>query len=84
MKLSISTLVIATCLLSATARITLQEIHEKSAKGLHLIDLSEDAEPVWKTDEQVLELISKNVGFVRSFRFLLILLLVNVRLKYLV
>ncbi|PPQ65192.1 hypothetical protein CVT24_011376 [Panaeolus cyanescens] len=63
MKLSTSALVIASCVLSAAARISVQEIQEKSAKGLHLIDLAEDAEPVWKTDDEVFGLIANNVKF---------------------
>lgn len=69
MKLSTSTLVIAFCVLSAAARITVQEIKQKSAQGFHLIDFAEDAEPVWKTEDEVLALIAQDVGFVSRLSF---------------
>jgi len=41
------------------------EIVQNTAKGLRLLSLSEGGEPVWKTDDQVLALMRKNVKFVR-------------------
>ncbi|KAG8927349.1 hypothetical protein FRC02_008266 [Tulasnella sp. 418] len=39
------------------------EIRIKSSRGLRLISLSEDAKPVWKSEDEVLELIKSDTGF---------------------
>ena len=46
------------------ALITEDEIAEKSAQGLRLIDYEEGAEPVWMTEDQKLELIRADKNFV--------------------
>lgn len=54
---------LGTAFLSAAAPISSSEIEEKSAQGLRLLSLSEDAEPVWKTEDEKLELKKQDVHF---------------------
>jgi len=41
------------------------EVRENSAKGLRLLGLAKGAEPVWKTENEKLELLRSHVHFVR-------------------
>lgn len=45
------------------------EIAAKSAQGLRLLSLTEGAAPVWKTEDEKLELMRAKVNFVSSFAF---------------
>lgn len=68
MKWYSSLLTFALLAISASAAvIPAAELRTKAAKGLRLISLEEGAEPVWKTEAQVLDLIKDDVGFVRMF-----------------
>ncbi|KAH6899473.1 aminopeptidase [Coprinopsis sp. MPI-PUGE-AT-0042] len=59
-----SSLTFALLAVSASAAvIPAAELRSKAAKGLRLISLEEGAEPVWKTEAQVLDLIKDDVGF---------------------
>ncbi|KAI0705564.1 Zn-dependent exopeptidase [Earliella scabrosa] len=60
----------SSCLLAATAftavfaaPISNEELAEMTAKGYRLLDLAEDADPVWKTEEEKLELLRADVRF---------------------
>lgn len=44
--------------------ISRDELVENSAKGLRLLQLSEDGLPVWKTDDEVLQLLRSGARFV--------------------
>ncbi|KAG6826400.1 hypothetical protein H0H92_015965 [Tricholoma furcatifolium] len=54
---------VALTIASVHAIITQSEIAENSAKGLRLISLGYDADPVWKTKEERLDLKRANVAF---------------------
>ncbi len=41
-----------------------EELADKVGQGLRLLDLEEGAEPVWKTEDEKLELLRSNVHFV--------------------
>ena len=63
----------SSCLLAATAftavfaaPISNEELAEMTAKGYRLLDLAEDADPVWKTEEEKLELLRADVRFVST------------------
>jgi leucyl aminopeptidase len=43
--------------------IAISEVQEKSAQGLRLLQLGEDLEPVWKTEDEKLELMKQRVNF---------------------
>ena len=66
MKSLLSTLLLLVTVLSVNARpvVPLTEINAKSAQGLRLLSLAEDAAPVWKTESEVLELIRGGTNFV--------------------
>lgn len=68
MKLSL-TLVFAAITAAYAIPITKDEIEAKSAQGLRLLRLAEDADPVWKTEKEIMQLIEDDVGFV-SFQVL--------------
>lgn len=63
-QLTLLNLVLAAVTFVHAAPISHEEIVENSAKGLHLLQLSEDSEPVWKTDDEELELKRAGVNFV--------------------
>ena len=47
------------------APISTQEISDMAAQGYRLLDLEEGAEPVWKTEDEKLNLLRAGVRFVR-------------------
>ncbi|KAL0953837.1 hypothetical protein HGRIS_005015 [Hohenbuehelia grisea] len=65
MKFNLSlNLVLAALAFVQAAPIRPEEIHSKAAKGLRLLTLAEDAEPVWKTEDQKLDLMRQGVKFI--------------------
>jgi leucyl aminopeptidase len=44
------------------------ELQSKSSQGLRLLSLEENADPVWKTEDEKLELMRAHVNFVRFSR----------------
>jgi len=52
---------------AAAAPISHDEFVEKTSAGLHLISfgLAVDSGPVWKTEDEILELQQRDIGFVR-------------------
>ena len=64
----LSALLLASSLVRAAW--TPEQIAKNSALGLHLIDLNPSAEPVWKTEDEVLQLMRKKIRFVSYFLFL--------------
>ena len=67
MKSLLSTLLLLVTVLSVNARpvVPSTEIKAKSAQGLRLLSLTEDAAPVWKSESEVLDLIRAGTNFVR-------------------
>jgi leucyl aminopeptidase len=63
-RLALLNLVLAAVIFVRAAPITHEEIIESSAKGLHLLQLTENDAPVWKTDEEELELKREGINFV--------------------
>ncbi len=63
---------LALCLVGAQAApvIPSSEITIKAAQGLHLIELGEGLEPVWKTEDEKEELIRSQTRFVRTVELL--------------
>ncbi len=61
--------IISVCAAAATAvyavPVSKSEVLEKSAAGLRLIRLAEGADPVWMTEDEKLELMRNQTGFVR-------------------
>lgn len=53
--------------LSLAGPVSRLELATNAAKGLRLISLDEKADPVWKSEAEVLDLIRARTGFVRSF-----------------
>ncbi|KXN92417.1 Leucine aminopeptidase 1 [Leucoagaricus sp. SymC.cos] len=62
-QLTLLCLVFAAVIFVHAVPISHDEIAENSVKGLHLLQLSSDGEPVWKTDEEELELKRKGINF---------------------
>ena len=56
-------LVLSSLSLISAAPISSAEIAENAGKGLRLLSLNEDAEPVWKSEDQVLDLMRSGVKF---------------------
>lgn len=54
---------LGTAFLTAAAPVSSSEIQEKSAQGLRLLSLAEDADPVWKTEDEKLDLQRQDVHF---------------------
>jgi len=50
--------------LARAAPISHEEIAKNLSKGLRLLQLTEDGEPIWKTEEEEFELKRKGVNFV--------------------
>jgi len=50
--------------LGRAAPISHEEIAKNSSNGLHLLQFTEDGEPIWKTEEEEFELKRKGVNFV--------------------
>ncbi|CAL1708995.1 unnamed protein product [Somion occarium] len=55
--------VLGTSLCATAAPISSSEIQDKSAQGLRLLSLEENAVPVWKTEDEKLELMRQGVKF---------------------
>ncbi|KAJ3510835.1 hypothetical protein NLJ89_g4450 [Agrocybe chaxingu] len=60
---SLLSLIVTSLALVSAVPISPSEIATNSAKGLRLLDLSEDTEPVWKTEDEVLDLLRAGVNF---------------------
>ncbi|KAL0954970.1 hypothetical protein HGRIS_003900 [Hohenbuehelia grisea] len=60
---SIFSLVAVALLTVRAAPVSHSEITAKAAQGLRLLSLSEDSEPVWRTEEQMFDLIRQNINF---------------------
>lgn len=56
--------IIAAAVFVHAVPISREEVVENSAKGLHLLQLSENELPLWKTDDEVLQLLRAGVHFV--------------------
>ncbi|KAF9047138.1 Zn-dependent exopeptidase [Hymenopellis radicata] len=54
---------LASLLVAHAAPIAHDEIVSKTAEGLHLLSLAEDEDPVWKTEDEKLELLRQGVQF---------------------
>ncbi|KAG6856930.1 hypothetical protein H0H87_012183 [Tephrocybe sp. NHM501043] len=63
MKLLYSFLCIAIATSSAFAKISHADLERGRAKGLRLISLEDGADPVWKTQDEKLDLVRNRVGF---------------------
>ncbi|KAJ3523143.1 hypothetical protein NMY22_g11579 [Coprinellus aureogranulatus] len=65
MKSLLSTLLLLVTVLSTNALplIPSSEIATKSAQGLRLLSLSESGSPVWKTENEVLDLVKQGKNF---------------------
>lgn len=63
-QLALLSLVLAAVSFVRSAPISHDEIVDNSAKGLRLLQLSEGADPVWKTDEEAIELKRAKINFV--------------------
>lgn len=65
---SVSTLLVAlalgVCSSVSAVPISSTELQTKSAQGLRLLRLKNGAEPVWKTEEEKLDLMKAEVHFV--------------------
>ncbi|KAG6864152.1 hypothetical protein C0991_012007 [Blastosporella zonata] len=48
---------------SVQAKVTYTELAENRAKGLHLLSLQPDVDPVWKTEDEKLDLMRADVNF---------------------
>lgn len=57
-------LVLAALSLVSAVPISHSEIEEKSSEGLRLLSLAEGEEPVWKSEDEKLELMRAGVNFV--------------------
>lgn len=68
MKLSLA-LIFAVFTAVCAVPITKEEIKSKSTQGLRLLSLAEDAQPIWVTESEMMQLIQDNVGFVRVSNF---------------
>ncbi|KAF4592981.1 hypothetical protein EYR38_008688 [Pleurotus pulmonarius] len=63
MRLSLAGLVVLALALVRAAPIDPTELHSKASQGLRLVELEEGAEPVWKTEDEKLELMRAGVHF---------------------
>ncbi|KAJ8462383.1 hypothetical protein ONZ45_g17956 [Pleurotus djamor] len=63
LHLSLAGFVLLALTLVRAAPIETSEIHAKAAQGLVLLELAEGAEPVWKTEDEKLELMRAGVQF---------------------
>lgn len=64
MKLSSAFLCVALTALSVRAAISETELRENTAKGLRLLSLEDGADPVWKTEDEKLEIMRAHKNFV--------------------
>lgn len=68
MKLSSAVLGALLTALSVRAAISEAELQENAGKGLRLISLEDGVDPVWKTEDEKLELMRAFVNFVSLYR----------------
>ncbi len=66
-QLALLNLVLAAVSFVYAAPISHEEIIKNSAKGLRLLQLSEGVDPVWKTDEEAIELKRTKINFVGPY-----------------
>lgn len=45
--------------------VPVSDFQERASQGLRLLQLGDDLEPVWKTEEEKLDLLEQDIGFVR-------------------
>ena len=66
MKFLTSGCLLAAAALSAVraAPISNEEIVDMTSKGFRLLDLEAGVDPVWKSEDEILELLRADVGFV--------------------
>ncbi|KAJ3567457.1 hypothetical protein NP233_g6352 [Leucocoprinus birnbaumii] len=62
-QLALLNLVLAAVTFVHSVPISHDEIMENSAKGLHLLQITEDGAPVWKSDDEELEMKRKGINF---------------------
>ncbi|KAF9454261.1 aminopeptidase [Macrolepiota fuliginosa MF-IS2] len=62
-QLALLNLILTAVTFVHTAPISHEEIVENSAKGLHLLQFTEDSDPVWKDDDEELKLMRAGVNF---------------------
>lgn len=55
--------------LSLAGPVSRLELATNAGKGLRLISLDEKVAPVWKSEDQILDLIRARTGFVRVLSF---------------
>jgi leucyl aminopeptidase len=63
-QLCLNLILVALASVHAVPVISPSEIATKSAQGLRLLSLAEGAEPVWKTEDEKLELMRARIQFV--------------------
>ena len=66
MKLSSGLLLSALSALALAAPLAHDEIEENTADGLRLLSLEDGAEPVWKTEDEKLDLMKAGTQFVST------------------
>lgn len=74
-QLTLNLVLAALALIGHAVPISSNDIATKTAQGLRLLSLAEGVEPVWKTEDEKLELMRAGVKFVRlhsQFTFLFI------------
>ena len=71
MKLSSSLVLSALSALALAAPLAHDEIEKNTADGLRLLSLEDGAEPVWKTEDEKLELMKAGTQFVSTSRLAL-------------
>ncbi|TFK39554.1 Zn-dependent exopeptidase [Crucibulum laeve] len=62
-QLSAYLFVFASLFLTRAEPISRKELEKNYAKGLHLISLTDNSDPVWKTEAETLELIRAHINF---------------------
>jgi len=65
-QLALLDLIFVPISLTCAAPVSHEEITKNSSNGLHLLQFTEDGEPVWKTEEEEFELKRKGVNFVMN------------------
>lgn len=64
MKLTIGFVLAAFLAFTQAIPVSKSEIQEKAVQGLRLLQFEEHLDPVWKTEDERLDYIRKNVNFV--------------------
>lgn len=65
-QLALLDFIFLTLSLTRAAPVSHEEIAKNSSNGLHLLQFTEDGEPVWKTEEEEFELKRKGINFVMN------------------